>query len=1149
MTHRGLISSTALFFSLLAAGQDTASLTGTVRDQSGAAIAGANVSVANDARSISRKTKTNNDGEYFAGALPAGAYRVTVASPGFRNYEARNVVLRVAQRARLDVGLQVAQTSTEVIVQGEGLTNVETQSSEVAGTVTSKELTQLQLNGRNFTQLVTLVPGVNNQTGQDEGTVGVNGNVQYSINGGRTEYNNWEIDGGDNMDNGSNTTLNVYPSLEAIAEVRVLTSNYGAQYGRNASGTIEVQTKSGTNQFHGSVYEFVRNDVFNARNFFDPPGKAPGYKKNDFGYTIGGPVWKNHTYFFWSQEWRRDRVPQPFRVQVPSLANRQGNFNDVCNRVDSTGASAVTDCPSIPGSGGTPYPNNQLPTIDPNAQAILAMIPEPNLTDANGISFLNVSPTEPTNWREELVRIDHNITSNHRVTFRYIHDSWDTITPKVLDWNTESTFPTIKTNFVGPGVSIVAKLTSTLSQKVVNEFTASYTTDHIRLNNIGPWQRPAMTMTQLFPDNGGKLPGVTVNTNGEYGSTFTEDPSFIPWNNSNPTYTFRDNVMKNAGRHNLTFGGYFVAAQKNEFANNDIQGLLTFDSNSGVSTGNGFADLLLGNIASYEQASAQPKYYFRYKIFEPYVQDDWRVTPRLTLNLGMRFSLFGTYRERYKQVFNWEQAAYNPANAPVIDVTGDQTGAAGALVPNSGNPYNGIVQCGVNGAPPGCMKGDLFNPAPRVGFAWDLFGDGKTALRGAYGIFYEHTNGNEANAEVLEATPPLVITPTQYNIPSYTQIGGTGAGSEPLLFPLGVLSIPSQVTWPYMQQWHLDLQRDIVRDTVLTLSYVGSKGTHLTLQRNLNQILPVPASLNPFKPGEPITDDVCSSFMTPSGVAVTGVAAKNLSVACGSDAAGNAVDPNQFRPNLGFGDITSVELTASSIYNALQASLRRNVGRLTMSFAYTWSHSIDDSSDRYDDTFVDSYNLRANRASSNFDQRHVLSASWVWDLPYQSGTGLVRNLLGGWQYSGIFTFQTGTPFSVVNGLFGDNAGVANGVGTGSYADLVADPNAVPAGINGTPGAPPVLYNPNAFLAPTGLTFGNSGRNALRNPNRTNFDMALYKHFKPIERATIEFRAEAFNIFNITQWQTIDNSLGSATFLQPTEAHRARTLQFGLKMWF
>ena len=295
-SSRVLLGMSLVLIFCAAALAQTGSITGTVKDPSGAAISGATVVIASPERGISRQSTTNSTGDYNQSALPQGSYDVTVTASGFKKFQAKNVVLDVAQKARVDVNLEVGATSTEVIVEGENVAQVETQSSELAGTVTGKEISQLELNGRNFTTLVTLVPGVSNQTGMDEPQVGINGSVAFSMNGGRTEYNNWELDGGDNMDNGSNGTLNVYPSVDAISEFKVLTSNYGAQYGRNGSGTVEVETKSGTKAFHGDAYEFVRNDYFNAQNYFNSrlaggTGKAPPYKKNDYGYTVGGPVY------------------------------------------------------------------------------------------------------------------------------------------------------------------------------------------------------------------------------------------------------------------------------------------------------------------------------------------------------------------------------------------------------------------------------------------------------------------------------------------------------------------------------------------------------------------------------------------------------------------------------------------------------------------------------------------------------------------------------------------------------------------------------------------------------------------------------------------------------------------------------------------
>src|SRR5579871_64630 len=432
-SSRLLLAMSLVLISCVAAwAQTNGSITGTVKDPSGAAIAGANVVITNTDQGITREMDTNSSGDYNQSALPQGKYDIIVTAPGFKKFQAKEVVLDVAEKARVDVTLEVGAATTEVIVQGENVAQVETQSSELAGTVTGKQITQLELNGRNFTSLVTLVPGVSNQTGQDEGTVGINGSVSFSMNGGRTEYNNWELDGGDNMDNGSNGTLNVYPSVDAIAEFKVLTSNYGAQYGRNGSGTVEVETKSGTRAFHGDAYEFVRNDLFNAQNYFQQT--VPPYKKNDYGYTIGGPVYipgvyntsKQKTFFFWSQEWRKDRVPGTnFNREVPTLAERGGNFSDVC---------PGTACPHIPGTT-TAFPGNTVP-LNPNGVALEnALIPTPN-SGANGFVL---SPIQPTNWRQELLRLDHNFTDKVRLSFHYIHDSWQTQTATPL-WTNAGDF-------------------------------------------------------------------------------------------------------------------------------------------------------------------------------------------------------------------------------------------------------------------------------------------------------------------------------------------------------------------------------------------------------------------------------------------------------------------------------------------------------------------------------------------------------------------------------------------------------------------------------------------------------------------------------------------------------------------------------------
>jgi hypothetical protein len=1209
--------------------QDTASITGTVTDPSGAAVPNAQVAVTNAEHGINRTTTSNGSGDFLFASLPIGSYDLAVKTQGFKKYEAKGIVLNIAEKARVNVTLQVGTISTEIVVQGSEVAQVETQSSDLGNTVSGKEISQLELNGRDFTQLVGLVAGVTDQSGSDEGEQGA-ATVAFSINGGRTEYNNFEIDGGDALDNGSNTTLNVYPSIDAIAEVKVLTSNYGAQYGRNGSGTVEVETKSGTNHFHGDLYEFVRNDFFNATPF--GLTSPPSYKKNDFGFTIGGPVYipghyntdKQKTFFFWSEEWRRELTPASgffSSTPVPTIAERGGDFTDDCPNV----AGSFSDCPSIAGytiplGGGAYTPNlNVVPAFAeaaPISQALSALIPQPNISSgALGDGVLDTwfaTPTLPTHWRQELFKIDQNIGSKLRANFRYIHDSWNQQYPVPL-WTSGVSFPTIQTNFNNPGVSMVARLTANVSPTLLNEFVASYTTDHISTSLTGPWQRGSVPSTLGLYNNGygGKVPGISV-AGGEFGGGgFAEDPGYVPQGplNANPTFTFRDNVTKIVGPHNLQFGLYVVTAHKNEIPQpgNGVNGLLTFSNTTPVTSGNAFADLLVGNIGGFTQEGAALKMHEEYKIYETFLQDDWRLTHRLTLNLGLRLSFYGTYREKDNLAWNFDRSAYVTGASSVDPVTG--------LV--VGNPYNGWVDCGVTaGVPAGCMKNHWWNPAPRIGFAFDPKGDGKWAIRGGYGIFFEHTSGNEANTESLEYTSkstPITSIPNPLSASSCGGVSGYDCLNSSLLgisgattTPLQFVSIPNKAIWPYMQQWHLDVQHDLGWNTVATVSYVGSVGVHLTRSYEYNQMFPVPAGQNPYAPGQVITSDDCSnisngvdtvdaygvptnavtSYGTPvpytPGVAggPPSGAAVNLFVACGNTSA-------PFRPFAGIGSIQRKDETGSSNYNALQVSVRRSFSGLELNAAYTFSHSIDDSSDYNDTGFLNSYNLNAYRASSNFDQRHNITLAYVYDLPLFKAKGLTHSLLGGWQWSGVTLIQSGSPFSVYNGgllATADNAGVSNGFSTsGSYPDVVSNPQ---QGASGSPlagsltGFGPLLYNPGAFVLPTGLTFGDAGRNILRNPWRTNFDMAFLKHFAVSESKYFEFRAEAFNVFNHLEYTWVGGDGGSAannagrgtdsntiacyggannsagdpscagsSYLRSAGAHLPRILQLGLKFIF
>ncbi len=1284
-----------------------ASLNGSVTDPSGAVIPGATASVTGSGGT--RTATADEKGQYLLPGLAPGAYKLKVSAKGFADFDT-DVTLAADQSLEIDAALAPPSVGENITVEGQTPTQINTETANIEGTITQKEVVNAPLNGRNVTQLIALTPGVSNQTGQDEAKVGVQGSVKYSVNGGRVEYNNFEVDGSDVLNaglNGAESTLMVYPSLDAVQEVKVLTSNYGAMYGRTASGTVLITTKSGTEKFHGNGYEFLRNEFFNSRNYFDQTTKAPLYRRQDFGGTIGGPLYipgvynnkKDKTFFFFSEEFRLEKSPfgpggegGDFNQAVPTLQQRSGLFNDVCPATSPGGSvtflrAQYPDCPAASSSGVTlaTFPGNQIP-IDPNSQLIFnsGLIPAPNSTLGCNSTLANAidptgQPISPcydavispaTYWREELFRIDHNFTQNVKASFRYVHDSWDT-TVTVPQWGyVHNTLPTVQNRLTGPGISLVAHLTHTISATSLNDFLVSYVNSHITLaDRPGPGAdltRPAgLQMGSIFNNGfGGKLPGVVIGgTNGAYGGAgFTIDTSYMPWVHTNPTYSLSDAFSKAIGKHTLQVGIQMVDAQRSEVngaigaASGDVQGLLTFNNqNNALSTGNAFADFLIQEpgslvnpIQSYQQDSAQLKYYNNYWLWEPYVQDDWRVNRRLTVNLGVRASLFGNFHEKNLDAWNWSKSAFSQQLASTVQInqaSGFQSGylqtTAGVPITidpnnprNNLNPaiMNGLVQCGKNGVPSSCMSNHLFNPSPRVGFAWDPKGDGKTSIRGGYGIFYEHGTAKEANTGSLEGSAPNVLTMTNYFPLHYNSIGLDQAGDH-VAFPLDVTSVPSKTVWPNVQQWSFSVQRQISADTVVTAAYVGSKGTHLSAELQSNQLTPLTTASNtgvflngnPFGAHEPVTTQDCDSYngqsftITNLGTGVVeGIVTAHEPAWINMLAACYGVNPGIPSPNTlrtyapGFQRVLSIQNVADSQYHALQATMRHAKGPVTVGVSYTYSHSRDDSSDRSSGNFVNSADIRANWASSDFDQRHLLNISYVYNLPKLSGTldrwlrtsaaesetptpesssHIMHTLLDGWQISGITLFASGTPFSVLNGGSNngisvlDNAGVANGVGVGSYPDVIASPRGKIPPHNNAQSIGPLLFDPEAFAAPRGLTFGDAGRNFLNNPHRINFDITLQKNFKITEGSNLEFRAEAFNAFNHTQFRIFNSNIGNtanntincyggsdytaaggltnfgngnivnvdcltgSSFLHPIDAHRPRTLQLGLKFSF
>ena len=1104
-----------------------ATLTGTVTDASGAVVPNAQIVVhSNDTGADVRTLTAGSTGDFNITHIPAGRYKVTVKSEGFQTFVANDVVLNVAEKHTLDVQLKTGQVSQLIEVTAEN-TPIQTTTAEQSGTVTGDQVRELALSNRNFEQLVLLQPGVSNQLGDKPG-FGLSSNTQISVNGARTGANNWTVDGADINDSGSNGTLLNTPGIDAIQEFTLERSNYDASFGRSGGGQVVVAIKSGTNQFHGSAYEFNRNNFYNANTFSGRASIAAGNplsasntvpieRYNDYGFTIGGPLFipklyhpdKNKTFFFWSEEWRKASTPGTNTIAVPTAAELAGTF---------AGPIPVAPVGCVTTSGGNS-------TISPscfsaNAKAYLTGFMAAAPANSNGELVTNFS--QLNNFRQDIIRLDQNAGDKVRLYARYMQDSVPQNFPFGL-WGAAN-YPGVETTSLNaPGRNLVINATATLSPRIVNEveFVDSYGAINSVLTNAiadSPAFTQTLTNNTVYSDPYGRAPNISFGS-GAAGLTNTSAPYF----ERNKDKNIFDNLSIQRGKHTIRTGLTAMWMTKTE---NGDSGAATF--NFSKANGNPeFANFLLGQADTYTQQSKDTIPYLHYVNFEAYVQDDWKVTSRLTLNLGVRYSYFASPSDSNNTLVNFDPNVFNPANAPAIVASGK---THGQMVPgNDAATYaNGLIF--PTGAACSAAKaigplvtcspyGSKVNPSsnnnwgPRIGLAYDPFGNGKWAIRAGYGVFYDRTlNGIwEQNAF---NDPPLVQTATVNNDGSSSvNLFDKPTAIAAAAAPLGPnsLTVTGTPTFkvPSYQDYNLSVQHEVMRNTVLEVGFVGTRGSHLLGDVNINQ------------------PTVAARLANPN------------------------VDANALVPFVGYQAIVSRAPIFTSNYNSLQVSLNRRFSQgLTLGVAYTWSKLLTTNPQDRNLGAYDAYNLKGDYGLSTLNTPQILVVSYVYDLPfYKNERNLAGYVLGGWEISGITNFQSGQSTTVTQGGVDPFATAANSnsglnLARGDTAqlrtDLIGDPHG--------PKTAAEFFNTAAFATAVGH-FGTERPGTVLGPGFQLWDVSLIKNFNFGERVGLQLRLETFNTFNHGNPSSIDTGIGSGTFGQVNGWHDPRNVQLGAKIKF
>lgn len=1139
---------TALSFSIvlavfsLAAMAQQATIVGTVSDPSGAAVPNVKITITSKESGAVRDFQSNGDGQYVAPDLNIGHYSIRAEAAGFKVSEKKDVVLQVGDRDRIDFQMQVGGAQETVTVEADPV-RVQTESGEQSNVITGQQISQLAVAGRSMYQLAALVPGASSQIGAGGMSAGevntpVGGDASVEFNGLRQNHNIYLLDGGEDDDRGGAGGMSIAPSSDSIAEFRTLTSNYSADYGLSSAGTMTMVLKSGTNTLHASAWEFNRNDAFDARNYFNPaPQKVAELRLNVFGFNVGGPVTlgklynpeRKKTFFFYNMEWRRLIQGGLTNQPVPNTSTYGGNFgSQVVNVPTAAAVSASVLAQNCPGDvlpagvvQGSPFPNNTIPScmISPNSTALLGagIFPGANTVDANGKPVFIGGNNSPTNLKEEITRIDHNLTSKVSVFGHFIAEQVSQGFG-VSQWS-GANVPTVGDTFGNPSYSAVVHVTDVISSTLLNETAFNYNGNRI---NIVPFAGSGLksltlpsgynaTNSRLFtgPNNDNRIPNIDLN--GSIGTHF--EISSWPWHNKADDYQVRDDLSWTKGAHQLKIGGSWALYKKVQDLFGQTQGAFNFD---GTFTGSDFADFLLGDAKGYTELAVQDHGFWNNVSWAAYFQDNWRVNRNLTLNLGLRWDGVPHTYEANNRMGNFYPSLYNPADAAIVLSNGTISPKSPGLG-TSPNPIlanvplylNGIGTPGQDGVPKGLVNNHWLNFGPRIGFAYDLTGSGKTVVRGGFGMMYERIQGNDMYNAGPNIPYSLTVNNNSVTFENPKILLDSGTAQTQPINPASITGLAvNEYKQPVSFQYSAGVQRQLNARSVLAISYVGNQNRYQNDYREAN--LPNESYLAALIGG--------AQYTTAPGL-----------------------------PYPGYHSIDLSTNEANSHYNGLQVDLTSHLRDLTLRAYYTLSRTIDPTtggSGGGDLANVSNPYLgwKYDSGPSGYDRTNNAAVNFIYDIPFlrNSSNHFLKSTVGGWEVSGIVTMTSGLPINptLTGGQSGN--GLPNATNRPNLSSSVSYPHKVGQ-----------WFNTNAFAMPAMGDWGTAGFNSLRGPGRDNWNLSLFKSFVLSEArgSRFEVRAESFNTWNHTEFNAVSSGLGSSNFGQVTSAFDPRVFQFGGKLYF